>query len=117
LEIDALLSHARGQPMMLIQADACGKGKVGAYANEHAAPVAIVQVLRSRGQPHGLYRARRTVCGTADRLVVITGLNDQNVSGSLRFLEQAGIQPKSRSEKDPLWDDADTVRAPILPSA
>jgi cytochrome c-type biogenesis protein CcmH/NrfG/MinD-like ATPase involved in chromosome partitioning or flagellar assembly len=47
----------------------------------------------------------------ADRLVVITGLNDQNVSGTLSFLKEAGIQPKSRSEKDPPWDDADTFSA------
>ncbi|MGA2594955.1 MAG: hypothetical protein ABSH32_34085, partial [Bryobacteraceae bacterium] len=45
----------------------------------------------------------------ADRLVVITGLNDQNVSGTLSFLEEAGIQPKSRSEKDQPWDDADAI--------
>jgi cytochrome c-type biogenesis protein CcmH/NrfG len=45
----------------------------------------------------------------ADRLVVITGLNDQNVNGTLSFLKEAGIEPKSRSEKDKPWDDADTV--------
>jgi MinD-like ATPase involved in chromosome partitioning or flagellar assembly len=47
----------------------------------------------------------------ADRLVVITGLNDQNVSGTLSFLEEAGIRPKSRSEEYPPWDEADTVSA------
>src|ERR1022692_3448122 len=52
----------------------------------------------------------------ADRLVVITGLNDQNVSGTLSFLKEAGIQPKSRSEKDPPWDDADTVRVGVADS-
>src|ERR1022692_3633869 len=52
----------------------------------------------------------------ADRLVVITGLNDQNVNGTLRFLEEAGIQPKSRSEKDPPWDDADTVSVGVADS-
>jgi cytochrome c-type biogenesis protein CcmH/NrfG/MinD-like ATPase involved in chromosome partitioning or flagellar assembly len=52
----------------------------------------------------------------ADRLVVITGLNDQNVSGTLSFLEEAGIQPKSRSEKDPPWDDADAVSVGVADS-
>jgi len=45
----------------------------------------------------------------ADRLVVITGLNDQNVHGTLEFLEEAGIQPKPRSKDDKAWDDADAV--------
>ena len=52
----------------------------------------------------------------ADRLVVVTALNDQNVSGTLSFLEEAGIQPKSRSEKDPPWDDADTVSVGVADS-
>src|ERR1022692_3178741 len=52
----------------------------------------------------------------ADRLVVITGLNDQNVNGTLSFLEEAGIQPKSRSEKDRPWDDADTVSVGVTDS-
>jgi hypothetical protein len=47
----------------------------------------------------------------ADRLVVITGLNDQNVQGTLDFMKEAGIQPKPRSKDDQPWDDADTVRA------
>ena len=47
----------------------------------------------------------------ADRLVVITGLNDQNVHGTLDFLKEAGIQPKPRSKDDQPWDDADTVGA------
>src|ERR1022692_3312124 len=45
----------------------------------------------------------------ADRLVVITGLNDQNVHGTLDFLREAGIQPKLRPQNDQPWDDADTV--------
>ena len=45
----------------------------------------------------------------ADRLVVITGLNDQNVSGTLRFLDEAGIQPKPRSRDGQAWDDADPL--------
>ena len=47
----------------------------------------------------------------ADRLVVITGLNDQNVHGTLDFLKEAGIQPEPRSKGDQPWDDADTVGA------
>jgi cytochrome c-type biogenesis protein CcmH/NrfG len=47
----------------------------------------------------------------ADRLVVITGLNDQNVHGTLDFLKEAGIQPKPRPKDDQPWDDADTVGA------
>ena len=47
----------------------------------------------------------------ADRLVVITGLNDQNVHGTLDFLKEAGIQPKPRPKDDRPWDDADTVGA------
>ena len=47
----------------------------------------------------------------ADRLVVITGLNDQNVHGTLDFLREAGIQPSPRSNDDQPWDDADTIGA------
>jgi cytochrome c-type biogenesis protein CcmH/NrfG/MinD-like ATPase involved in chromosome partitioning or flagellar assembly len=47
----------------------------------------------------------------ADRLVVITGLNDQNVHGTLDFLKEAGIQPEPRSKDGKPWDDADTVGA------
>lgn len=45
----------------------------------------------------------------ADRLVVITGLNDQNVNGTLAFLKEAGIQPKPRGSGDAPWDEADSV--------
>jgi MinD-like ATPase involved in chromosome partitioning or flagellar assembly len=47
----------------------------------------------------------------ADRLVVITGLNDQNVHGTLDFLKEAGIEPKPRSKDDSPRDDADPVRS------
>ena len=47
----------------------------------------------------------------ADRLVVITGLNDQNVHGTLDFLKEAGIEPKPRSKDDQPRDDADTVHS------
>jgi MinD-like ATPase involved in chromosome partitioning or flagellar assembly len=45
----------------------------------------------------------------ADRLVVITGLNDQNVHGTLDFLKEAGIQPGPRAKDAKPWDEADTV--------
>lgn len=45
----------------------------------------------------------------ADRLVVITGLNDQNVQGTLDFMREAGIQPRPRSQEDKPWDDADST--------
>jgi len=45
----------------------------------------------------------------ADRLVVITGLNDQNVRGTKELLELAGIEPRARSKDSKPWDDADDV--------
>jgi hypothetical protein len=50
----------------------------------------------------------------ADRLVVVTGLNDQNISGTLAFLKEAGIEPKPRSKDEAPWDDADRVENPSL---
>ena len=47
----------------------------------------------------------------ADRLVVITGLNDQNVQGTLSFMTEAGIQPEPRSKDAERWDDADVAGA------
>lgn len=47
----------------------------------------------------------------AERLVVITGLNDQNVQGTLDFMREAGIRPRPRSKNDQPWDDADTLLA------
>ncbi len=43
----------------------------------------------------------------ADRLIVLTGLNDQNVEGTLSFMEEAGITPKPRAREERLWDEAD----------
>jgi MinD-like ATPase involved in chromosome partitioning or flagellar assembly len=43
----------------------------------------------------------------ADRLVVVTGLNDQNVKGTLSFLQEAGIDPRARTKNDEPWDEAD----------
>jgi MinD-like ATPase involved in chromosome partitioning or flagellar assembly len=50
----------------------------------------------------------------ADRLVVVTGLNDQNVSGTLDFLKEVGIQPKPRPKEEQPWDDVDRVENPSL---
>ena len=36
LESDAILTHAVGQPMMLIEADAGGERQIGTDADEHA---------------------------------------------------------------------------------
>jgi MinD-like ATPase involved in chromosome partitioning or flagellar assembly/Tfp pilus assembly protein PilF len=43
----------------------------------------------------------------ADRLVVVTSLNDQNVQGTLSFMEEAGIAPRPRAKKERPWDEAD----------
>jgi hypothetical protein len=44
LELDAVLTHAVGQPMVLIEADAGGEWKVRADAHEHPPPVPVVDV-------------------------------------------------------------------------
>lgn len=43
----------------------------------------------------------------ADRLVILTGLNDQNVDGTKRFLELAGLRPMDPPGSSERWDDAD----------
>jgi hypothetical protein len=43
-EVDALRAQAIGQPMMLVEAEACGERQVGAHAHEHAAPSPVVDV-------------------------------------------------------------------------
>ena len=43
----------------------------------------------------------------ADRLIVVTSLNDQNVQGTLSFMEEAGIVPKPRAKQGQPWDEAD----------
>ncbi len=45
----------------------------------------------------------------ADRLVVVCGLNDQNIRGTGDFLEMVGIAAKKRSSDDSAWDDADSA--------
>jgi cytochrome c-type biogenesis protein CcmH/NrfG len=47
----------------------------------------------------------------ADRLVVLTGLNDQNVEGTATLLKEIGIQLQPRKAGDPAWDEADPVQA------
>ena len=44
LEIDAFLTHAVRQPMVLIEADTGGERKVGADAHEHSSPIPVVDV-------------------------------------------------------------------------
>lgn len=50
----------------------------------------------------------------ADRLVVITGLNDQNVDGTRRFLKEAGIELAPRARNAEAWDEADDPAASSL---
>jgi len=42
----------------------------------------------------------------ADRLVVLCGLNDQNVEGTRRFLDLIGIHPRSSDDQAEPWDDS-----------
>lgn len=51
----------------------------------------------------------------ADRLVVLTGLNDQNIHGTRDFLTEVGIQPVPRAQDDKPWDDADPILRPQAP--
>jgi hypothetical protein len=44
LKIDFLFPHPNRQPVMLVEADPCGKREVGTHADEHAAPMRIVHV-------------------------------------------------------------------------
>ena len=44
LKVDVLLLHTPGEPVMLVETEACGKGEVWAQTDEHPAPVAIVDV-------------------------------------------------------------------------
>lgn len=44
-----------------------------------------------------------------DRLVVLTGLNDQNVIGTRFFFDEVGIKPQARTADAIPWDDADPV--------
>ncbi|MDI1310562.1 hypothetical protein, partial [Prosthecobacter sp.] len=43
----------------------------------------------------------------ADRLVVLSALNDQNIEGTLTFLQESGIQAGPRNDKSIPWDDVD----------
>src|SRR5579859_3333209 len=44
LKIDALFSHPNRQPVVLVEAYPRREGKVGTHADEHAAPVLVVQI-------------------------------------------------------------------------
>lgn len=44
LELYALLTHAIGQPMMLIEADAGGERQIGTDADEHPSPLPVVDI-------------------------------------------------------------------------
>jgi len=52
----------------------------------------------------------------ADRLVVLSSLNDQNVEGTLAFLKEAGIAPERRSKKATPWDEADLLDDSEVPT-
>jgi len=52
----------------------------------------------------------------ADRLVVFTGLNMQNVQGTADFLKTIGIEPCSADSREP-WDEADNLKSPETPKA
>lgn len=43
----------------------------------------------------------------SDRLIVLCGLNDQNIAGTRQFLELVGLEPKARPANAKSWDDAD----------
>ena len=43
----------------------------------------------------------------ADRLVVLCGLNDQNVHGTREFFDVAGIRSQVRGKGEEAWDEAD----------
>lgn len=53
----------------------------------------------------------------ADRLVVVTGLNDQNVKGTLSFLKEVGIEPQARSKDYEPWDEDDEPKNDFDPRA
>ncbi len=47
----------------------------------------------------------------ADRLIVVTSLNDQNVQGTRSFMEEAGIVPNPPDKQTLPWDEADNQSA------
>ena len=44
LEVDAVLAHSVGGPVMLIEADPSGERKVGTDAHEHPSPLPVVDI-------------------------------------------------------------------------
>ena len=51
----------------------------------------------------------------ADRLVVLTGLNDRNINGTCDFLREVGIKQEPRPAGE-VWDDADPSNRDEIPS-
>ncbi len=43
----------------------------------------------------------------SDRLIVLSGLNDQNIAGTKHFLSIIGLEPKARPANADAWDDDD----------
>jgi tetratricopeptide (TPR) repeat protein len=43
----------------------------------------------------------------SDRLIVLCGLNDQNIEGTRDFMDVVGLQPRSRAANAEAFDDAD----------
>ena len=43
----------------------------------------------------------------SDRLIVLSGLNDQNIAGTKHFLSVIGLEPKARAADAEEWDDDD----------
>jgi hypothetical protein len=70
LELDGVLTHAVGQPMVLIEADAGGEWKVRADAHENPSSVPITQLILL----NSIANRRRTVspCVAAGRLFTVT---------------------------------------------
>jgi hypothetical protein len=50
-KIVALLAHADRQPVVLVEADSCGKRESGRHAYEHPAPMRIVHIEVELGSP------------------------------------------------------------------
>ncbi len=53
----------------------------------------------------------------SDRLIVLCGLNDQNIAGTKHFLSIIGLEPKPRPANAPAWDDDDKIEPSVPRSA
>jgi hypothetical protein len=63
LELDAVLTHAVGQPMVLIEADTDAEWKVRADAHEHPPPVPVIDVKVVLNDPALCDLKMPSVCG------------------------------------------------------